>query len=139
MTGLNPDLIQAYRDAVYEIHAETVIRLKVSEYSHSLEDLHKKNNCTTSALITACNPRSQVLSAAENHARMLALTEAVEKLGYHHLPAVGRDSSGKWPDEPSLWIAGMTKNEAEELGKTFKQNGLLWMEQDAAPQLLLLH
>ena len=139
MTDLNPDLIQAYRDAVYEIHAETVIRLKVSEYSHSLEDLHKKNNCITSALFTAYNPRSQVLSAAENHARMLALTEAVEKLGYHRLPAVGRDPTGKWPDEPSLWIAGMTKNEAEELGKTFKQNGFLWMEQDAAPQLLLLH
>lgn len=138
MAELDPDLVQAYRDAAYEIHAETAIRLKVSEYSHSLEELHKEHHCTTSALITACNPRSQILSAAENDTRMLALTEAVERLGYAHLPAVGRDPSRKWPDEPSLWIARLTKNDAKDLADTFQQNGFLWMEEDAIPRLHLL-
>jgi hypothetical protein len=129
MAKLDPDLVQAYRDAVYEIHAETAIRLKVSEYSHSLEELHKQHQCTTSALITACNPRSQILSAPENDTRMLALIEAVEKLGYAHLPAVGRDPNGKWPDEPSLWIAGITKSDARCLAKTYEQNALLWLHE----------
>jgi hypothetical protein len=138
MAELDPDLVQAYRDAVYEIHAETAIRLKVSEYSHPLEDLHMKYQCTTSALITACNPRSQILSAAENETRMLALSEAVEKLGYRYLPALGRDPTGNWPDEPSLWIAGLTKNEAGNLAHRFEQNGFLWMDENATPQLILL-
>jgi hypothetical protein len=137
MAELDPDLVQAYRDAAYEIHAESVIRLKVSEYSHSIKGLHQKYQCTTSALISACNPRSQLLSAAENHTRMLALIEAVEKLGYRHLPAVGRDPTGKWPDEPSLWIAGLTRNEAERLAATFEQNGFLWMPGAAIPELVL--
>ncbi len=138
MTSLNPDLLQAYRDAVYEIHVDTVIRLKVSEYSHSLEELHRKHQCTTSALITACNPRSQILSEQENSQRMAALSEAVEKLGYAHLPAVACGPLGSWPDEPSLWIAGMTKNEAEDLATAFQQNGFLWIDKDAVPRLHLL-
>jgi hypothetical protein len=138
MAELDPDLVQAYRDAVYEIHADAVILLEVSEYSHSLEELHKEHQCTTSALITVCNPHSRLLSAAENHARMLVLIEAVEKLGYPYLPAVGRDPTGKWPDEPSLWIAGLTKNEAEDLARRFEQNGFLWIEEDTTPQLILL-
>jgi hypothetical protein len=138
MAELDPDLVQAYRDAAYEIHAETDIRLKVSKYSHPLEDLHMKYQCTTSALITACNPRSQILSAAENETRMLALSEAVEKLGYRYLPALGRDPTGNWPDEPSLWIARLTKNEAKDLADAFQQNGFLWMEEDAIPRLRLL-
>ena len=138
MPPIHPDLIRAYENAIYEINATHRITLKVSEYSHSLDELHKEHQCTTSALITACNPRSQILSAAENDTRMLALSEAVEKLGYRHLPAVGRDPNGKWPDEPSLWIAGLTKNEAESLAHRFEQNGFLWMDENATPQLILL-
>jgi hypothetical protein len=138
MPPIHPDLIRAYENAIYEINATHRITLKVSEYSHLLEELHKHHQCTTSALITACNPRSQILSAAENETRMLALIEAVEKLGYRHLPAVGRDPNGKWPDEPSLWIAGLTKNEAGNLAHRFEQNGFLWMDKDAVPLLRLL-
>ena len=138
MPPIHPDLIRAYENAIYEIDATHRITLKVSEYSHSLEELHKEHQCRTSALITACNPRSQILSTAENDTRMLALSEAVEKLGYRHLPAVGRDPSVKWPDEPSLWIAGLTKNKAEDLARRFEQNGFLWMDENATPQLILL-
>lgn len=138
MPPIHPDLIRAYENAIYEIDATHRITLKVSEYSHSLEELHKEHQCRTSALITACNPRNQVLSAAENDTRMLALSEAVEKLGCRHLPAVGRDPSGNWPDEPSLWIAGLTKNEAGNLARGFEQNGFLWMDENATPQLILL-
>jgi hypothetical protein len=138
MAELDPDLVQAYRDAVYEIHAGTVIRLKVGKYLHSLEELHNEYQCTTSALITACNPRSQLLSTAENDTRMLTLTGAVEKLGYRHLPAVGRDPSGKWPNEPSLWIAGLTRNEAGKLASRVEQYGFLWVDKDATPHLILL-
>jgi len=138
MSVIHPDLIRAYENAIYEINATHRITLKVSEYSHSLEELHKKNQCTTSALITACNPRSQVLSAAENDTRMLALSEAVEKLGYRHLPAVGRDPTGKWPDEPSLWIAGLAKDEAENFALMFEQNGFIWVGSKHTPQLVTL-
>jgi hypothetical protein len=138
MHDLDPALITAYRNAIYEIEAESRIILKVSEYSHLLEDLHKKHNCSASALITACNPRSQILSDAENAQRMAVLTTEVEALGYAHLPAVAKDPEDKWPDEPSLWIARLTKNKAEHLARSFEQNGLLWVEQDALPQLILL-
>ena len=138
MAELDPDLVQAYRDAVYEIHADTIIRLKVSEYSHSLVKLHKKHNCSTSALITACNPRSQILSDAENAVRMTALTAEIEALGYAYLPAMAKDPQGRWPDEAGLWIAGLTKNEAEHIARSFEQNALLWATKDAIPQLVLL-
>jgi hypothetical protein len=138
MPDLDPALVEAYRNAIYEIEAESRIILKVSEYSHSLEDLHKRCNCSTSALITACNPRSQILSDAENAQRMAVLTAEIETLGYAHLPAVAKDPEGKWPDEPGLWIAGLTKNEATHLTRSFEQNALLWVEQDAIPQLVLL-
>ena len=138
MPDLDPALVEAYRNAIYEIEAESRIILKVSEYSHSLEDLHERHKCSISALITACNPRSQILSDAENTQRMDALTTEIQALGYAHLPAIAKDPQGKWPDEPGLWVAGLTKNEAESLARSFEQNGLLWIEQDAIPRLVLL-
>ena len=138
MPDLDPALVEAYCSAIYEIEAKSRIILKVSEYSHSLVELHKKHNCSTSALITACNPRSQILSDAENALRMTALAAEIEALGYAYLPAMAKDPQGRWPDEAGLWIAGLTKNEAEHIARSFEQNALLWATQDAIPQLVLL-
>ena len=77
------------------------------------------------AFVTACNPRSVLLSDEENTRRMAALENAVQHGGWHyyHGQGVGRDSN--WPAEPSLLIVDIKEPEAIELAKAFGQNAIV--------------
>ena len=77
------------------------------------------------AFITACNPRSVLLSDEENARRMADLETAVRQGGwrYFHGQGVGKDH--KWPPEPSLLIVGIKEPESVELAKAFGQNAIV--------------
>ncbi len=73
------------------------------------------------AYVTACNPRSERLSAAANAERMARLGTLVRDRGLPHFAGAGIASGGDWPPEQSLLILGITTAEAAELGRSFEQ------------------
>ena len=77
------------------------------------------------AFITACNPRSVLLSDEENTRGMADLEKAVRQGGwrYFHGQGVGKDR--RWPPEPSLLIVEIKEPEAVELAKAFGQNAIV--------------
>lgn len=96
------------------------------------------------AFITACNPRSRPLPAAENLARMQRLEEVVRHRGLAHHCGAGVAADGAWPAEPSLFVIGLEEGAAVALARTFDQHAvvvgrrggparLAWIDADAAP------
>ena len=77
------------------------------------------------AFVTACNPRSVLISDEENTRRMAEFETAVRELGwrFYHGQGVGRDR--RWPPEPSLLIVHIKESEAVHLARRFGQNAIV--------------
>lgn len=121
-------LVAAYRAAAYivessEDQAEFVIRCE--ERSAAVDRLLERHRLNDWAFLTACNPRSQILPAAENAVRMERLHAAIRDLGHPCLPGAGKDTGGQWPAEPSLLILGMAEADAIRLAVEFGQHAVL--------------
>lgn len=87
------------------------------------------------AVITACNPFSERLSAHENAARHRVLEQAVRQSGRRYLPASGRDPVGMWPAEASLAVVDATDEELDEWMLQFAQNALVTLERGGLVEL----
>jgi hypothetical protein len=90
------------------------------------------------AIVTPCNPDSQLLSTEENAGLLAQLAEIVEGLSLACISSVNRDPSGQWPDEPGILLCDPPPGFAEELGRHFRQNAILAGKLGEAPQLVWL-
>jgi hypothetical protein len=128
MGGRDARLEAAYRAAVYVVSAaadwpEVVIRCGAN--SDELDGLLTQQGVDEWAFITACNPRSELLPAAENEARMAKLRAALRDRKYRWLKGRGEDRAGDWPDEPSLLVLGIPEPDAVALAAQFNQHAIL--------------
>lgn len=73
------------------------------------------------AFLTACNPRSQVLTEAENAQRLNVLRRRLQTYSCRLLDGVGHLPGASW-NEPSLLVAGLTLAEVDALAHAFDQN-----------------
>jgi hypothetical protein len=117
----------AYRATTYVVDLPAcTLRLRIDERCPALDDLLQGYGYATWAFISACNPGSRLLSAAENATRHARLIETVNRLGlqWHEGKGVG-DTPG-WPAEASLLILGISHGEALALAKRFGQNAIVF-------------
>ena len=131
-----PELAAAYRATLFVVRdngRETVLRIGVR--SEEAAELHRRFEVPESCIVTAWNPRSRELPAAENAARHRRLEGRVAWLELATLPAEGRDPAGAWTPEQSLWIAGAGLQEALFLGNAFGQHAIVCIGPDAVPRL----
>lgn len=77
------------------------------------------------AIVTPCNPRSEIAPEQANAAALRALEEAVERAAQAHVPAVNRDPDRRWPDEPGLLLCDPPAGLAEALGRRFGQHAIV--------------
>lgn len=121
-------LAVAYRAAAYIVDAcesrqEFVIRC--DQRSAAVDRLLERHGLCEWAFVTACNPRSKILPAAENAARMDLLHAAVRDRGHPCLPGSGEGHDGTWPAEPSLLVLGIPEADAIRLAAEFDQHAIL--------------
>ena len=90
------------------------------------------------AIVTPCNPDSQLLSSEENAELLAQLAKIVEGLSLACISSVNRDPSGQWPDEPGILLCDPPPGVAEKLGRHFRQNAILAGTLDQAPHLVWL-
>jgi putative PIN family toxin of toxin-antitoxin system len=90
---------------------------------------------TCVSFVTAANPRGEARSEAANLAAVSALRAS---LAGPHLEGEGRDPDGLWSAEPSVLVLGISRRDAEALGRRLEQNAIVFAEKGAAPELVLM-
>ena len=135
----DPNLLAAYAATHYIVNGvERPFVLRVNERSAPLEVLHRRHGVDRSAFLTAWNPRSQRRADAINQAAQSELEATLRASGLKLFSAIGIDPDGNWPGEPSVLALGIAREQAEQIGRQYGQNALLWMGADAVPELVLL-
>src|SRR5688572_33299607 len=113
---LSPELIGAYQRAEYVVQDK--FTLKIGRRSAPLDALLEAHGAASAAFVTAANPRGEKRADADNRA---ALAELEASLACPFYKGQGRDPDGNWPAEPSLLAVGITRGEAEALGRAWRQ------------------
>ena len=130
-------LIQAYRETQYQVPG-LGLTLRVDQPSRALERAHRRHRSACSAFITACNPYSVELTAAENERRQSTLAAELRLRSLPFVKGIGQHPSNGWQGEPSFLVFGLTLEAAKTLCARLEQNGFVWSGADAVPSLILL-
>jgi Protein of unknown function (DUF3293) len=91
-----------------------------------------------SAIVTAYNPASKLVSPGQNEHADQALLARIRALGLHPWrtrPHGAGDDPSAW-DEPGFCLPGETREAAVALGRDFGQNAIVWI--DAAGQVAMV-
>ena len=137
-TQIPENLINAYKSTNFEVYSNPKFILKVDEFSSGLEELFFKLNFSTGCFITAYNPKSVEFTDAENKTLQNALYEELKKSEYHVINGLGSDPAGQWDGEPSFFVMGITLSEAKVIGRKYKQNAIVWCDDNCIPDLIIL-
>jgi hypothetical protein len=130
--------VLAYQQSEYRVHGSVPIILQVGVRSAQLAILQQVHRTDCSAFVTACNPLGVLIDDAVNTQRQEALAAEISRLGHIAIGGLGQHPTGQWPAEPSFLVLGLSRAGAQQLGRQFEQNAVLWANADATPQLLLL-
>src|SRR5262249_1277386 len=125
--------IESYERALYALDSGMALRVGLRD--PGLDRLLEHHGAAAAAFVTAANPHGQAQDPALNEAAMAALRRS---LALPWLPGEGRDPEGRWRAEPSVLVLGMTRADAEALGRRLEQNAIVFVEKGRAPELVLL-
>jgi hypothetical protein len=134
-----PALIAAYRATHFCVAGVSPpFILKVDEANADLAQCHRAHGVDCSAFITAWNPGSQPTAQAANEAAQQRLLALLNTRRYRLLPGLGVDPAGQWEGEESVLVLGIDRPSACEIGREFRQHGIVWAGADAVPRLVML-
>ncbi len=133
-----PRMLEAYQQTEYRVFGQAPLVLRVDSLSPELLSLHCHHGVNCSCLVTACNPHSCLQSDIWNRRAMERLEQLLRQQNRRWIEAEGYLPGGDWPAEPSRLVLGCPLAEAEQLGKRFQQNAVLWSGPDGVPQLILM-
>src|SRR5690606_36363167 len=117
--GVPETLLRAYRAAEYVVFGDPQVVLRIGAPAPQLG---------RAALVTACNPRGEPRDDEANRAAQARLRGALDERGWRYLEGEGRDPSGGWKAEPSFLVLGISRRDAEALGRRFEQNAIVYLE-----------
>ncbi len=124
---IHPSLVRAYRRARYEIFLpDHAIAFMIGQASPEVAGLMRDAAGNTAALLTACNPRSRVVSDAENRQANTDLHAAVASGGRRGIATRASAPDGQGPAEAGLLVLGIPQHRAESLADRFEQNAFVW-------------
>lgn len=136
---LDEKLIASYRTAEYKIFSENqIIVVRVDYYSSSMAALLTISSADCAAIISAYNPYSQLRSEEENILANELLKEFLIKNNHRFLESLNIDPTEAWPSEKSFLVLNLDCNTAKNIGWQFSQNAIIWIDQTAVAQLILL-
>ena len=138
MKQLSAELLAAYLATTYTARlGELEVRIRVGSRCPRIDRELAERNLSCWAYLTACNPGSQPLSAAENRDRQHTLRCAVHDGGWACYPGAGVPDASTWEPEESLLILGIQRQPALQLARRFGQLAIIWGTRDTAAELLL--
>jgi hypothetical protein len=130
-------LLAAYLAAHYKVTGTAnPFVLRVGHPSAELASVHLAHGVNCSAFVTAWNPQSVTTSVAMNQASQERLESELAGIGVTLVAGIGEDPAGVWPGEPSVLAVGISRSEAERVGRKFGQRAILWSGASAIPELI---
>jgi hypothetical protein len=134
---LDERLIAAYRatDYVLFVGDGHDVTLNIGRHNRQFDRELDRRKATTAVVVTAYNPRSVVLSDAENRARHAALTALLEARGCDYALGEGRDPTGHWKAELECVVFGIPVEVGLELARRFEQNAIVFVQRGEPPEL----
>ncbi|MBS0393065.1 MAG: DUF3293 domain-containing protein [Proteobacteria bacterium] len=128
-----------FRAARYEVTgASPPFALAIDVPSARLLDCQRVHAVDCSAFITAANPAGEQRGADDNDRAHVRLVGAVRERGCTALRARAVDPTGRWPDEESLLVLGLSPTHAAALARELGQAAVVVAGADAVPRLLWL-
>ena len=138
-TQIHPEKVRAYLATDYRLgHTSQDIVLTINKRSERLAALFVGNGVNCGAFLTAYNPRGAVQSDAANDQAHAQLAAKLHELGLQAIEGSGSEEGTEWPAEKSYFALGLTLEPAKAIGTHFDQDAIVWVGQDAVPQLILL-
>jgi hypothetical protein len=119
-------LRESYKNTVLTIQLADGGTYRTSMASHSQSDWPFDSE--TIHVVTAWNPRSQLLDSSENQLRNQELLQILTNLETSYQPCRGLASDGSW-HEDGFAILGISNEVAIELGVMFEQNAIFKLTQ----------
>jgi|SRR5882672_855449 len=135
---LDPARRAAYEKAHYVVFGEPELVLRIGERNPDLDELLEAEGAATAAFITAANPRGEEIGAWENEIANAALVESQTAAGFACYSGEGRDPEGSWAPERSALVVGISRADAEAVGRAFEQNAIVFVTRGQAPELVVL-
>lgn len=127
---------EATSNTSYWIDVDPAIEIRIGERSDALDALLRKHNVETWSFITAFNPNSETHELAHNLALNEKLSQRIHTAGYAMLEGHDHSDCNAWPDERSFLVLGIERAAARELGREFRQVGIVCGRLGEAPELV---
>jgi hypothetical protein len=131
-------MITAYLSTNFRVFVQRPFTLQIGRRNAILEEFLRIRAASSCAVITAWNPYSELASDVVNETAQAELEAALDLLSLDHVDADGSDPTNEWPAEPSRLVLGLDLKTAVSLGRRFAQNGIVWVQLDDVPTLILL-
>ena len=129
-------LIEAYKNTKYKVFEPSII-IEIGVLNQDVDELLIEHKLVEWAFITAYNPCSRVLTEHENKVRHDELKELTKDYITFEGHGVGEDPA--WEPELSLFVIGISKEDASLIGTKFEQNAIVCGELNNSPELLVLN
>jgi hypothetical protein len=133
-----PEQIAAYEKAQYVVFGEPELLIRIGVPNRDLDELLAAEDAVTAAFLTAANPRGEARTPWQNEIANAALVQSQTRAGFACFEGEGRDPQGRWTPERSVLVVGISRADAEAVGRAFEQNAVLFVERGRAPELVLL-
>ncbi len=130
-------LLEAYRCTTYRLAApDGCIDIRIGRRHLKVDVLLSALSVTEWAFVTAWNPGSTLVPTAQNAAAQVELERIVRERGHAFYRGEGIPDQPGWAPERSLWIAGIARAAAFELGRRFGQKAIVVGSSGASAELL---
>jgi hypothetical protein len=130
-------LLEAYRDTRYLFAADGAEHeVRIDRRNPEAEAWLAGRGAAGAGFISADNPRSRLMPAAENDAARQRLAEAVRRRGADAVPHTGAGTGGEWPPEHGLLVLGLAVADLIALAEEFGQNAIVWFAPGQPARLL---
>lgn len=139
-TAVDPQLLAAYRATHYVVHApDAELSLRIDQPDARLAALLRAAHVDSAALITAWNPRSELVDPQRNRALQSQLVRELVAAGFRCIPArhvaAVEHGGGKW-HEDSVLVPGITSEGARAVAARHGQLAFVWIDAQATPRLV---
>jgi len=138
MPSATPEQIAAYEKAQYVVFGEPELVIRVGAPNPDLDALLAAEGASSAAYLTAANPRGEPRTPWQNEIANAALVRSQSGAGYACFEGEGRDPQGRWTPERSVLVVGISRADAEAVGRAFQQNAIVFLERGRPPELVLL-
>lgn len=136
---IDKKLIASYCQTQYwvSIGCEQLV-VCIGHYSERVKSLLTQSTAFCSAIVTAYNPYSQLNNENQNCFANELLRDFLVRNHYRFLESLNVDPTQTWPPEKSFFIFDLGLHTAQDIGRQFGQNAIVWVDHDAIARLILL-